>query len=271
VVFLVIFIRILIFYPIMDQYTDQLIALGLTEGESKVYIALLKNGQSTVTPILRLSKVASSNVYDILERLIGKGLVSYILKSKTRYYQAAPPATLADYINRKQEKISEEKIILSNILPVLTTLSSYKTQTAEIFLGFKGLRNAYEKLLFNGKRGDSAYFVYNPPLENKSKEVLNKIDRFFLTIDKLYKTKGINYSGVTTEPYRNSLFAKEYSWCSMRYVNFPLSIDAEIYKDKLLLISWQNDDNPIAILITSEDMTQQLRKYFQSVWKLAKE
>jgi sugar-specific transcriptional regulator TrmB len=66
----------------------ELTKLGLTEGEAKVYLALLKLGSSTVGPIVKKSKVAYSNIYEVLERLISKGLVSFIKKEKTKYFQA---------------------------------------------------------------------------------------------------------------------------------------------------------------------------------------
>ena len=66
----------------MDKNIQNLVNLGLTEGEAKVYTALLGTGSSTVGPIVKASGVASSNIYDILERLIEKGLVSFIIKSK---------------------------------------------------------------------------------------------------------------------------------------------------------------------------------------------
>ena len=64
-----------------------LLKIGLTEGESKVYLALTELGSSTVGPIVKKSGVAYSNIYDILHRLIEKGIVSFIIKNKTRYFQ----------------------------------------------------------------------------------------------------------------------------------------------------------------------------------------
>jgi len=75
-----------------------LLKLGLTEGEAKVYIALSGLGSSTVGAIVKKSGVAYSNIYDILNRLIEKGIVSYIIKSKTKYFQAASPSNLIDYL-----------------------------------------------------------------------------------------------------------------------------------------------------------------------------
>ena len=70
-----------------DQYRNNLANLireaGLTEGESKVYLALLKLDSSTSGPIIEESGVANSIIYRILDSLSEKGLVSYIIKEKT--------------------------------------------------------------------------------------------------------------------------------------------------------------------------------------------
>ena len=57
---------------------------GLTDGEAKVYLALLELGSSTTGPIIHKSKIAKSIVYQILEKLMQKGLVSYVTKEKTK-------------------------------------------------------------------------------------------------------------------------------------------------------------------------------------------
>jgi sugar-specific transcriptional regulator TrmB len=42
--------------------------IGLTEGESKVYLALLKLGATKTGPLIKEADVSSSKVYKILER-----------------------------------------------------------------------------------------------------------------------------------------------------------------------------------------------------------
>jgi len=65
--------------------------IGLTESETKVYLALLELGSTTKGPIVDKSQVASSKIYELLEKLIQKGLASFVVKSGTKYFEAAPP------------------------------------------------------------------------------------------------------------------------------------------------------------------------------------
>ena len=57
---------------------SELIHLGLTNGEVRIYLSLLKLVSSKVGSIVKDSRVSYSKVYDVLERLITKGLVSYV-------------------------------------------------------------------------------------------------------------------------------------------------------------------------------------------------
>ena len=63
--------------------TSTLREAGLTEGEIKVYLALLELGSSTTGPIVDKSGISRSIIYQILEKLMEKGLVSFITKEKT--------------------------------------------------------------------------------------------------------------------------------------------------------------------------------------------
>jgi len=126
--------------------TQTLENLGFTKGEIKVYLALLELGPSTTTPIIDKSKISSSKVYEILERLKNKGMVSFIKKEKKNIFEAASPERIKDYIFEKKEKLKQQEKEFESFLPELLlkeTLSKTK-QEAAIFKGVKGLNAAFE-------------------------------------------------------------------------------------------------------------------------------
>ncbi len=49
---------------------DALSKIGLTEGETTVYLALLELGSSTTWNITKKSGISGSKVYEVLDRLI---------------------------------------------------------------------------------------------------------------------------------------------------------------------------------------------------------
>ena len=118
---------------------------GLTEGEIKVYLALLEIGSTTSGPIIKKSGISRSIIYTILEKLMNKGLVSYLTKEKTKYFQAAQPNKLLEYIEEKEEKIRQSKGEIEKILPILIKKQeSAKQSEVQLYQGLKGVRTAYE-------------------------------------------------------------------------------------------------------------------------------
>ena len=147
--------------------------LGLTKSEVKVYITLLELGSSTTGPIMDKAKVSSSKIYGTLGRLIEKGLVSFIIKSKTKYYRASSPESLLDYVNEKEDEIRNQKQQVKNMIPELKLKQKLleNKQEAQIYMGWKGLMNAFNFILEDLKNGDEYIAFSQAQREEASKEV----------------------------------------------------------------------------------------------------
>jgi len=117
---------------------------GLTEGEAKVYLALLKLWSSTTGPIVKESGVANSIIYRILDGLIEKGLASYVIREKTKYFQASEPERLLGYIEERKKQLDENKEKIKKLLPQLKPLAKPVETRVELFEGFKGFITAWE-------------------------------------------------------------------------------------------------------------------------------
>lgn len=242
----------------------QLIRIGLTKGESKVYIALLELGSSTVGPIVNRSGIAYSNIYEVLQRLMEKGLASFVIKNKTKYFQAANPEYLKEFLEKKEKEIERNKRFLDEILPRIHMLQGTKPeQESEIFIGLKGLRAAYAKLVAGYTGGDWLFFyIYR-------EEYAKESDAFFRSISPMFKKlQGLSARGVCNKEYKKSPFVKTATFMKVRYVDFPIPGIIDIYRDKILIVSW--GAKPVSFLITSKQTADAMQEYFESVWKIAK-
>lgn len=103
---------------------SQLVQLGLTDGEARTYLALLKTGPSTVGPIAKTAHISYSKIYEVLERLLDKGLVSVIKKNNAHQYQAVEPAQLTNYIEQQEQQLQEKKKTITKMLPQLEAHAS---------------------------------------------------------------------------------------------------------------------------------------------------
>ena len=98
--------------------------IGLTEGEVKIYSALLELGETTRTKLAKKSGISPSKVYDVANRLLEKGVISSVKKNGVIHFSAASPDKLTDFIKRKEEELLKEKDIVKDMLPML--LSKYQ-------------------------------------------------------------------------------------------------------------------------------------------------
>ncbi len=238
----------------------ELEALGLTPGEAKVYTALLELGSTTVGPLVKRSGIAYSNIYEVLQRLMEKGLASFIKKGKVRRYQAANPSEFQVYLEGKEEQVREQKQKLASLLPRMNAMqTSHPEQEAEIFIGYKGLEAAYERML--GQRLDEEYlFIYFH--EGPWKE---KADHFYTELWKKYAD--METRGIGDPSFRESNFVKEFPKIKYRYTEDPIFGQVEVYGDMVLLVSW---DEPITVtIVRAKNLAENYRAYFEAVWKQA--
>jgi len=236
--------------------------IGLTPGEAKVYLALIEIGVSTVGSIVKKSGIAYSNIYDVLNRLIEKGLVSYVLKSKTKYFQASNPKNFLDYFNKKEQELKSQQEQFNSIIPLLEGLQqSSPKEEVELFVGTKGLRTAYEKLFSHLKKDEENLFFYI-----HDEKYGDQADSFYFSIQdiiKKYKTRG-----VCNEKGRKSEFNKKAKYAKIRYANFPIPGNMEVGGERLLIISWEK--LIIGILIHSPNIAENFRTYFLEAWNKSK-
>jgi HTH-type transcriptional regulator, sugar sensing transcriptional regulator len=235
--------------------------VGLTEGEAKVYSALLELKSSTVGPIVKRSKVAYSNIYDILNRLIDKGIVSYILKKKTKYFQALKPSHLIDYLDNKEKEVIKQKQELKEISKKLEELQTFESeQQAEIFLGEKGLKSAYGKFVTE----ETKEILY---LYSHEKRYAQKSDLFYSGVTDIWKNTKMK--GISNEDYKkSSYYKKNKKMLNIKFVDFPIPGNIDIGKDKILIVSWEKQI--VAILIHSKSIAESFRNYFEELWGKAK-
>lgn len=82
----------------------QLREFGFTESEAKVYVALLEGGAVSGYEASKLSGVARSKIYTILEALIQRGAVLSSSDGRATLYRAESPAHLAELLRGEMDR-----------------------------------------------------------------------------------------------------------------------------------------------------------------------
>ena len=228
--------------------------LGLSKGESSVYLSLLKLGQTKIGAIIEKSGVVSSAAHNSVNSLIEKGLVSYIKKGKIKYYLAASPKQILAFLENKKKNFEE-------ILPQLEEQQkkSKEKQDAEIFEGTKGIIAMLNLLIDDAKKGDD-YLFFAVEVEKMNEEIQD----FFQMYDAKRKERGLTIKGIAHNNLKD-LFT-ERKFLKMHYVNFPTPSNISICNHKIALFSW--GEKPIGYLIKSEQIAEMYRTFFSQVWAM---
>src|SRR3990167_4257695 len=122
---------------------------GLAEKEISVYMALLMLGSAPVRTIADEVQINRTTVHEILHKLINDGLVSFVDKSKHRYFTAEPPESLLTALATKKNQLERVKKDVEAILPELKSLyeKSESRPKAKYFEGEAGLRSILQDVL----------------------------------------------------------------------------------------------------------------------------
>jgi sugar-specific transcriptional regulator TrmB len=249
---------------------EELQRLGLNKSEAKVYLALLEMGSASAGPITDKSQVSPSKIYGILEKLLQKGLVSYIIKAKTKVYTAASPQKLKEYLEQEKQEISKREDLLEKMLPKLKRAQKLaeEKQEAEIFVGFPAMKNAYFTMYDAAKKGDEhLVFLRAAEEEGKPEAVL-----FFNRLHKKSVEIGLRRKLLSRDtPQARKLFKKgayaKRKGDEVRFIDIcPEGIN--ILNDFVLFMHLA--EKPICLLVTSRQMADDYRKLFYEMWGKAK-
>jgi HTH-type transcriptional regulator, sugar sensing transcriptional regulator len=238
--------------------------LGLTETEAKIYMILLRLGSTHVTPIIKRAELHRATVYDVLDRLIEKGLVSYIIKEGKRFYEAAPPERFEIILEEKENKVKEQKKLFKELKPELEGLKklSKVKQEAEVFQGKQGLKTVLDEVLRQkkpfyalGAQGNFQKFI--PEYHNQWHKHMHKkkIKMYLIYSEKSRKlrTKNTQLPGAEVK-----FIDKLYDGPSTTH----------FYNDTILIVTWS--EQPLIIKIKNKNLADNYKHFFNMIWDMAK-
>ncbi len=231
--------------------SEELKQAGLTENESKVYLALLDLGPSLAGQISRKTGLHRRTVYDSTEMLIKKGLIGYVIKNNRKLFQAANPERLLEIIQEKK-----------NILEPLIE---------DLKLKFSSTKEKEETNFYKGKEGLKT--VFEDQLNSKeililgaSPKAYETLQFYFKWFDRTRKQKKIKVRIIATDKKIKRIPLSEIRYLPEKYSN-PMAVN--IYNDKTAIILWAIE--PLAIVIKNREITRGYKNYFELMWKIARE
>lgn len=243
-----------------ENITSILQSIGLSQEETKVYLAGLELGETSVQAIAKKAGTKRPTTYKILGSLIEKGIFYQGLKGKKRHFVAEDPEKLFAAIRQKESQLKQ-------ILPELKSLYNLDKAKPKIrfYEGVNGAIAVYEDILatvpnnseilsYTGIAGLFKDFPKDYAKEFFSRRVKRNISTRIIALEseesREWQKKG---------PYelRQIVLIPE--------ENFNFFGDTEIYANKVALISYR--ENFMATVIESKEIANMQRFIFELAWK----
>jgi sugar-specific transcriptional regulator TrmB len=231
--------------------------MGLAKREATLYIALLETGSTTIGALVSKTDIPSSKIYDLLNRLIDKGLAGYVIRGKRKYFEAADPIILS-------EQFSERKKEFDKHLEELKTKKklAQNKEFAQIYYGKNAIFSLLRHAVDLAKPG-SEYLSFSVGIEHNDKEISTFLNNLAQRrIEKNMKIK------VLSPESKKEIIEKAYSKDILKKinnkytkVNYPQGMI--ILENTLILLDWSE---PVALMITNMKIVENFRSFFYGIY-----
>ena len=253
----------------MSKNTDEsavsakLEGLGLTEKESRVYLALLPYRDIGSSKLIRATGLHGQFVYDALAKLETKGLARHVVQNGRKKFSANTP-------NRLLSLIEEKKLVANALAKELQSrYAGEREQDVEIF------------------QGDSAFVAQQFELLKRQPEhsvmdvIASETERYQTTLEaegaweeylRILREKNIKtrYLGSEKQRARFRMLEKAEQWTFRILPGHATGLmNTDIWHDNITLNIF--GDPILCITVTGKEIADGYREFFETLWNLSGE
>lgn len=247
-----------------DELLTYLCDMGLTDKESQLYIWLIKHTESTGYEASIALKLPRGTTYMLLESLVKHGIVRTSIQNKKRIY-------IPESLNVWKRNLEDKMKKAEEMMPMLEGLMKMKNQnvSVRVYKGIEGLKQAWDEVIehFEENRVKTCFAV------SHGSEIYKVIPKYFKKwIERRVKNKTEAYliypisdkvlveGGEIKEPLA------EYKFASGESLAF--SGDVTLGGNIAALFSFDENKEPHAVVIESEEIIKILSQWFRLMWKV---
>lgn len=237
-----------------DLKEQTLLELGFSQNEVKVYLALLEKGLSTTTEIAKKTKLFRTNIYDALDRLMKKGLVSYIVKESKKYFDVSDPKNLLILLKEKE-------LNLQKVMPEFELAKQLSKAKSEAYV-FEGVK-AFQTILDGFLKYNEPVLVYGIP--RNAPELMKTFMPHFhkKRLEKKIAMKHIyNHNAQERIKFLNKIPLTEAKYLPSQYDS---KVSTNVCGDEVVLALWT--DPVFVIQIVNRQIANSYKNYFHLLWQ----
>jgi HTH-type transcriptional regulator, sugar sensing transcriptional regulator len=232
--------------------------LGLSEKESRVYMALLQMGSGSVPAISVKAGTKRPTTYLILEELRMKGLVTLLPKKTKAIYIAQSPRILWQELKDKEEIASEK-------MPELMAIFNAQKEKPKVtyYQGEENVAGLWDEIfkekeiIFYGSIGQ-----ITPGIHKQVAKYLDVVKK-----EKLNVREILHFDKQSIDFAKNN--ATENHQFKIAPQNYSLPADNVIFGNKVAIINYK--ESPVAVVIENGQVALTYRSMFEMAWNSIKQ
>jgi sugar-specific transcriptional regulator TrmB len=245
----------------METIEQILKDIGLSEKETKVYLALLGLGEETASRISEIANLNRVTTYTLLKSLKEKGFCSIFDKNKVQYFKPIKPEEILGLIEEKKMKIN-------SIIPLLKEKEKETQEKPEVslFEGQKGISSMLNIILNDADTKKEAFGYGNLTISEKVIEYAS------INWRKTRIARGIKMRAVI-DSLKGFEAKKDKKWqkLSQARINKELEkINAYVLITENLVGYYSFKGDIVGVLIKNKEIAEKEKFNFEMLWKSAR-
>lgn len=229
---------------------ESLIRIGLSDTEAEIYLQLIKKGSLTAVSIAKETKIHRRTIYDNLNILANKGLVTYYIENNVKFFQANSPDILK---KKEEEKLNEIKSILPDLNKFYST--PQKSPNVEQLKGF----DAIKTIIYEMEKASGTILWLGGGFK-----ILDKIS--FSKEKLLKKLSSFNLRIIQPKP-EDDTYSKYFSKSKIKFVDSKYSTGVAffIYDNTVITGNIINEEF-FVLRIRDPGISQTYKNIFEMLW-----
>lgn len=168
------------------EIKDQLLRLGLTPSQAKVYLLLLAHSQLRVQEIVNLAQIPRSSVYESLKGLFEMGLAHEVVEENFKIIRPDPLSGLKHRLQESVELVEKKVRVIDEVEKALVPVAEVSGLVSTQVHYYKGIAGA-RQLFWNTLKASTTVCVYSA--YGRSKFVGKKFYMDFVAESKIRNIK----------------------------------------------------------------------------------
>ncbi len=236
--------------------------LGLSTRDSRVYVALLKNGVSSIRTISDITGINRGSTYESLKALISAGLVSFQQKNVNKKYFAEDPSIIFDIIAHRREALDEFEKTTRLSVPYLSQAAAHMPYAnIKFYEDHEGVTVILRDVLDTMLSQDNKEY-----LAISSKPMRQYLYKKFPNFTRQRIQRNIFVKVIALGSGGDEAAVSERKWLPTKSKTQPSSYTL-IYGNKFAMIGLNDNFNPYGIVIEDAGVAEMQRLLFMQLWQ----